>query len=122
MNTRCAPRQLAADLCSRSACRVQVAAVLSDRHGIFSWGWNHAGSGYGVHAEEHALSRANSRRLRGATLTIFGRYRINRHCVCSRPCEQRCMPLAKRVGIETIEYVIQNGAWVVLKLSYARSR
>ena len=60
------PRQLAVDLLPRSTCLVQVAAVIADKRGIFSWGWNSSGvTGYGEHAEAAAIRRANKRRLRG---------------------------------------------------------
>lgn len=38
MNTSRDPRELVVDLLPRSSCAVQVAAVITDRHGIFSWG------------------------------------------------------------------------------------
>ena len=49
------PRELAIDLLPRSTCAVQVAAVLADANGIFGWGWNSAGSGFGEHAEAAAF-------------------------------------------------------------------
>jgi len=61
-------------LMGRSRCHVQVAAVLADRHGIFGWGWNSSGwDGYGLHAEAHALQRANRKRLAQATMWVVAR-------------------------------------------------
>lgn len=131
MDTKINPQQLALDLLKRSTCRVQVAAVVSDKHGIFSWGWNHrAADGSGVHAERHAILRANKARLYGARLTIAGKRKKSGGAVCARPCEQIrpetrafgkscCMELARKHGIETIEYFTKSG-WEVLKLSYVR--
>ncbi len=120
MNTNKSPRELALDLLVRSTTRVQVAAVLSDRHGIFSWGWNHGDGNRGVHAEEHAFGRANKKRLAGARLTVAGRWRTGRF-VYARPCAWRddsdaaCIELARKYGIKTIEYTTRNGDWEIVR-------
>lgn len=91
-----------------------MAAVLSDKYGIFAWGWNHLGNtGYGTHAEEHAISRANRNRLKGATITVYG---IRRKTpVFSRPCEQVCMPIIEKVGIKEIQFFDKH-RWQRIKL------
>ena len=94
---------LAERLMKRSACRVQMAAVVSDRDGrVFAWGWNHAGAdGYGMCAERHALSRANPKRLKGATIHIRGFNRANESS--SKPCTT-CHAALLHAGIETVHY------------------
>ena len=114
MNTRIDRRQLAIDLCTRSTCFVKMASVISDQIGIFAWGWNAMGPyGLGTHAEDHAISRANRKRLHGSTITVAG-FRRGRY-VLSRPCV-RCYPLIVRMKIKTIEYIHPNGVWSVIKL------
>jgi deoxycytidylate deaminase len=81
------PRDLAIALLSRSTCSVQVAAVLADRHGIFAWGWNSVGSGYGEHAECAAIRRANRDRLVGATIYVASQRNRNKKPVLSKPCD-----------------------------------
>ena len=86
MNTSRSPRELAIDLLPRSICKVQVAAVLADNHGIFAWGWNSIGNGSGQHAETHAISRASRERLKGATIYIASQRRWNKKPITSKPC------------------------------------
>ncbi len=126
MNTKKGARELAIDLLERSLCRIQVAAVLSDKHGIFSWGWNYCGPDCkGLHAEDHAISRANRKRLRGARLTVAGRRVQTGRWVCSRPCEKKtksnrpsCLELARIHGIQTIDFMTKAGTWETLELKY----
>lgn len=99
-----------------------MAAVLADGHGIFAWGWNHAGpDGFGTHAEEHALHRANRRRVPGCTAYVAGlrsgaqRSRTRRF-VLSRPCADRCLPLLAARGVRRVEFVTSNGSWIVTRL------
>jgi len=103
------PRQLAQDLLPRSLCNVQMTAVISDKHGIFSWGWNSSGNGDGLHAEAHAISRANRRRLKGATITIAG-VRKGRGKVISAPC-MVCLAIISACGIKSIEFHDKDGMW-----------
>ncbi len=111
VNTRQPVRALARGFCRRPPCQVQVAAVLVDRRGILAWGWNHCGDGYRMHAKVHALRRANPRRLRGATLVVFGLRKKNGHPVLSRPCED-CEAMILRAGIRRVEYHTRNSGWV----------
>jgi tRNA(Arg) A34 adenosine deaminase TadA len=124
MNTRLSPRELALALLQRSTCNVRVGAVLSDRKGIYAWGWNFGESSMpfrrGTHAEEHAIRRANRKRLQGSTITVAG-MRRNGHFVYSKPCAEICLPLCKKHGIEVIEFVDKSGTWVTMKLDYVRS-
>src|SRR5689334_8953855 len=79
--------QLASEILARSSCAVQVGAAIADKHGIFSWGWNSSGpDGYGQCAEQHAIARANRRRLTGATIYVAGVRRRNGRFVTSKPC------------------------------------
>ena len=112
MQTRRDRRELASDLCSRSPCNVKMAAVITDRNGrVVSWGWNGTGSdGLGLHAEEHAIQRANRRRLWGAVITVAGQRRGK--AITSKPCAERCHRRIARAGIARIEYFnAGNGQW-----------
>lgn len=115
VNTRVGARKLALKLLLRSRCRVKVAAVLSDDRGIFAWGWNHLGTDgrSGVHAEQHAVMRANPKRLNGACLTVAGRHGIQqkKNFVYARPCEDICMPLVEKYQIRKIEYLTNSRVW-----------
>lgn len=106
----CTAKDLAIDLLRRSECNVQMAAVLSDKVGIFAWGYNNSGPrGDGCHAEAHALTRANRKRLHGATITVAG-VRRGRGRVLSAPCEE-CAQLIAAAGLKTIEYHDKDGVW-----------
>jgi deoxycytidylate deaminase len=112
--TKPSPQSLALDLLSRSSCSVQVAAVIFDKHGIFSWGWNHLGSsGLGEHAEIHAIKRANKRRLEGASIAVAGRRvrKLWNTVVPSMPCEACGRRLAK-VGIREVWIQDRKGKWL----------
>ena len=88
MQTKIDPWKLSLALMKRSACRVQVGAVVTDREGrVFAWGWNHAGAdGLGLCAERHALGRANPKRLAGAAIHIRGFNGRTKH----NPSRARC--------------------------------
>lgn len=91
-----------------------MAAVLSDRHGIFSWGWNGKGAGLGRHAEEHVLLRANPRRVRGATLTLAGRRTRSGNWVYAYPCSgarHNCLALIRKRGVLLLEWLDKEGFW-----------
>lgn len=104
------PRRLAEDLLSRSECAVQVAAVLADKDGIFSWGWNHMGtSGFGKHAEAHALERANKKRLWNSTIYVAAIRAKSKNPVLSKPCPE-CDYLLETYNI-TAWYRNKNGVW-----------
>src|SRR5678815_1171923 len=104
MNKPNDPKDLALDLLPRSKCAVQVAAVLADGTGIFSWGWNHEGSGYGYHAEAHAIIRSNRRRCRGATLYVASQRKRNKKTVPSKPCEE-CERLIRAAKIGKVVWL-----------------
>lgn len=80
------PRKLAEALLKRSTCSVRVAAVIADKNGIFSWGWNNVGQGYGQHAEAHAITRANKKRLYGATIYVASERNRSGRTIISKPC------------------------------------
>ena len=111
MKLNLSAQELALILVKRSPCRIKMAAVLHDRKGIFSYGWNSSGyDGMGQHAEEHAIGRANKNRLKGATVTIAGR---GRKPVCSFPCADRCLSLILKKGIKRIVWQDADGDWNV---------
>lgn len=102
------PTDLAIDLLERSICAVQVSAVIVDSYGIFAWGWNHAGNGYGCHAEAHAISRANPSRLSNASIYVAAKRYRNSKIVLARPCDD-CMTHLKGLAIWWRD---KTGAWV----------
>lgn len=91
------PSQLAIDLLDRSECRVKVTAVLADSHGIFAWGWNSSGRGFGLCAERHCLNRVNRKRLDKATMWVIGIRKSSGNFVNSKPCAE-CQRALKGVG------------------------
>lgn len=109
------PIEICLALLSRSRCAVQVSAVISDNHGIFAWGWNNSGSsGYGIHAEIHAVTRANRSRIPNAILWVSARRKKNGRTVTARPCSE-CQPhLQGSKGFKHIMYRDGNGVWVKL--------
>lgn len=114
MNTALTPQHLVLDLLGRSVCAVQVACVIADKHGVFAWGWNHVGEGLGLHAEAHALSRANPKRLKGATVYVAAQRRKRRHpIVTAKPCEG-CEQLLDAVGVHAVVYRDKDGLWVTV--------
>lgn len=81
------PKDAALYYMKRSICTVQVGAVLWDKRGFVSAGWNHSGpSGMGEHAEENCLKRASHKRANGAVMWIAGRYKKSKNPVNSSPC------------------------------------
>lgn len=105
------PRELAIALLSRSPCTIQMAAVIADGHGIFSWGWNSPGSGFGEHAEAAAIRRANKKRLALSTIYVAGRRVRNGKMVPSLPCPDCMKKLASR-GILGIYFMDNKGHWL----------
>lgn len=94
--------ELASEILSRSICSVQVGAAIADNHGVFSWGWNSSGpNGYGQCAEQHAISRANKKRLVGALIFVAGIRRRNGKVVPSKPCE-RCQKLIDKFKLRVM--------------------
>jgi pyrimidine deaminase RibD-like protein len=104
------PRELAIDLLPRSICSVRVAAVLADGYGIFCWGWNNPGEGFGQHAEAHAIMRANKRRLRWATIYVASERARNDKAIMSKPCVE-CQKLVSKWDLEVV-YRNGKGEWV----------
>lgn len=105
------PRELVLDLIPRSICEVQVAAVIADRHGIFAWGWNSAGAGLGLHAETHAIQRANKRRLSGATIYVASVRSRNNKTVFSKPCVE-CQRLLDKWDSLQVVFRDAEGNWI----------
>ena len=113
MNKNYHPAELAALILQRSTCAVQVGAVLVDKYGIFGWGWNSMGpSGYGEHAEVHALGRCNRRRLKHATMWVAARRLKSHNSVLAKPCEA-CQHAVREVG--KVMYRTKEGVWISLR-------
>ncbi|MEK7567011.1 MAG: hypothetical protein AAB527_02675 [Patescibacteria group bacterium] len=113
-------RELACYFAGRSPCNVQVGAVLTDKQGrLIHGGWNNPGNGFGMCAEEHAIKRANPKRLYGSTLTITSFRKKNGNPVFCQPCEN-CFTFAKKRGVEIVEHNDKNGNWIVFELQYAK--
>lgn len=105
------PKQLAIDISERSNCRVKVGAVLVDRKGIFSWGWNHMGNlGYGCCAEIHAINRANPKRLKGSTIFVWWKHRKTNNPVPAKPC-LFCQTTIYAYGIKTVFWNDKDRGW-----------
>jgi len=106
------PRELAESILTRSICSVQVGAVIADKFGILSWGWNNVGGPveYGMCAERHAILRSNFERLRGATIYVAGRRKRNGKVVGCRPCP-RCQSDIDRFGLR-VRFRDGMGRWV----------
>ena len=108
------PRKVCEKLLKRSECAVQVAAVLSDKNGIYAWGWNSSGpDGFGEHAEMNCLKRSNYKRIQGATLWVASRRKKSKNSVCSKPCAA-CFPFVKQALY--VIYRDKDGVWK--KLDY----
>ena len=89
MNLNQSPTEVVIQLLKRSKCAVQVAAVLADGWGIFSWGWNSSGpDGLGQHAEIHCMRRANPNRIPNATMYVAARRKKNGKSVTAMPCDE----------------------------------
>jgi deoxycytidylate deaminase len=113
MNTHRSPKEIAEAMMSRSSCAVQVGACIEDSEGrIISWGWNSMGpSGYGIHAEAHAIFRSKRTRLRGSTLYVASNRKRSGNSVTSRPC-LGCQVLLKNAGIVAFYWRTRDGDWI----------
>jgi deoxycytidylate deaminase len=110
------PSDLAVDLLVRSICAVQVAAVLEDNWGIFSWGWNSSGSdGMGEHAEYHCLRRANRKRAEYATIWVAAQRRRNKKPVTAKPCSS-CHRTLMAYGVRTVWWRDTEKKWIRMEL------
>lgn len=121
MNKNKLPEQLVLDILERSNCAVKMGAVLADKYGIFSWGWNYtriwdtaSQHENGMHAEVHAIERANPKRLKGATIYVAGRRTSSGNIVESKPCEN-CMAWIQAVRIDRIVY-LDKTEWRTLRV------
>lgn len=101
---------LATEILSRSPCLVQVGAAIEDKSGIMAWGWNSPGpDGFGLHAEEHAILRANKRRLRGATICVASKWRDSGKTTPAKPCP-RCQRLIDKWELKAM-WRDRTGNW-----------
>lgn len=111
MNKRRDPREITESLLDRSACNVQVAAVIVKEDGdVHAWGWNSSGAGFGEHAEAAAVRRANKRRLRGSMIYVASQRKRNSKTINSKPCEE-CQRLLDSWGISVV-YRNAEGEWL----------
>lgn len=102
-------RELARMIALRSSCKVQVGAIIYDSYGIFSWGWNHAGpTGLGMHAEIHAIRRANPNRLNSRAIILVYALRKNR-VIISQPC----FNCTKRIESLHLNAIFYNQGWQI---------
>ena len=94
-----------AKIAKRSACRIQVGAVIRDKKGrLVEVGWNHAGSdGYGEHAEVHAIKRASKHQssLNGMTIEVVAWRGMKR--ITSKPCDA-CWKWIVKSGISSAKF------------------
>lgn len=105
------PKQLAIDISDRSTCRVKVGAVLVDKRGIFSWGWNHSGIlGHGCCAEIHAIGRANPKRVRGSSIYVWGKHSKTNNPVPAKPC-LFCATTICQYGIKVVHWNNKYLGW-----------
>jgi len=65
-----------------------------------------------VHAEVHAIARANRKRLMGSTITVAGIRATTGTLVFARPCAKLCLPRIRVVGISHMVYRNKSGHWV----------
>ena len=104
MNTNLDPRELALLVARRADFNFQVGAVLADQRGVFSWGWAHWGDGHhSVHAEVHAIRRANPRRVKRATLYVAAIRRGQERLVLAAPCAA-CRRAITAAGVHAVQY------------------
>jgi hypothetical protein len=103
-------KQLAVDILERSSCSVRVGAAIEDYYGIFAWGWNSVGSGHGLHAEHHAIQRANKKRLYGATIYVATKRYRNAKILVSKPCPE-CEKLIRKWDLHVV-WRDRDGNWV----------
>ena len=113
MNLKRDPTELATTLLNRSTCAVKVAAILLDKWGVFSWGWNSSGlSGMGEHAEAHCIRRANRNRIPGSIMYVAATRKRTGRVVTACPCLM-CQKLIYKYGI-TVWYRNGYGGWWLL--------
>ncbi len=110
---------IARDTAEKSApivTRYQHSSVILDRRGrIIASGRNHfaglvinTSSGLinkTIHAEVHALSKVNIRRLDNATIINYGRTNIA--AILSRPCDN-CWTILEKLGFAKVFYTVRS--------------
>jgi deoxycytidylate deaminase len=110
------PRELVVQLLKRSQCAVQVGAVIANDWGVHYWGWNSSGpTGYGQHAEAHAIERACKDRWMTVAwdpenrIYVAARRKRNGRIVTAKPCEE-CRKLIDKYRLRVV-YRDGNGVW-----------
>lgn len=105
------PRQLAIDLIPRSICSVQVGAAVCDASGnIISWGWNSVGNGFGLHAEAHAIRRANQARLWYGAIYVASQRKRTGKAIISKPCPE-CRAIIDKWHLDVV-WRDRDGRWI----------
>ena len=106
--------QLAIDILERSTCNVKVGAAIEDKDGrLISWGWNSAGpTGLGLHAECHAIQRANRRRLHYGTIYVASVRTKHGKPINSFPCEE-CYKLIVKYKMRIVWH--STNGWALTK-------
>lgn len=96
----------------RSTAGYQVGSCIVDPSGrVMSWGWNGVGAtGYGLHAEAHAILRGNRTRMRGATLYVASRRKASGNAIYSKPC-LGCQILIQAVKIARVYWREKDNVW-----------
>lgn len=85
-----------------------MGAVLADKNGIFAWGWNSQGKGFGEHAEAACFRRANKKRVRNATLFVASKRKKHGKMVIAKPCRE-CERVA--INCKAVLYRDKDGVW-----------
>lgn len=111
MNKKLELKELTKLIANRSSCNIKVGAVIFDQYGIFSWGWNHSGSGNGECAEKHAIKRANKARLDNASIAIVAIRRGK--IICSIPCIS-CDELLRAYKIRKVFCTNGEKKWITI--------
>jgi len=116
MDKSAPPKLFVQAVLRRSIVNVQVGALIVDRKGRYiQWAWNSVGSGLGLHAEVHAISRSSRRRLKGSTILVAGRWKKSGNLVTAKPCPA-CMAVIKAVGLAKVIYQTKTGTWEELSV------
>ena len=112
MNTHRDPRELVLALTKRADFKFQVACVIADKQGVFSWGWAHSlvNKYTSMHAEIHALSRANRERVKGAIMYVAATPRGQDRFVLAFPCDN-CRLYLNNYQIRQVIFTTPSQTW-----------
>jgi len=105
--------ELTKSIALRSICNVKVGAIIYDSLGVFAWGWNNSGDGYGICAERFAIKRSNKRRLSGARIMVISVRKGK--IICSMPCP-KCSAVIGALGIKYVTCATADGEWLTFRM------